>query len=130
MFKNILISVILASSVNLFAHEGHDNAPGALKANHGGTVKVGKEINVEYVVSGTDVKIYPMSHDGKDLTQAEAKLIATTKSPKGKAEPAPLNFKDGSYLAKVDFKGAYRVEMNVTAEVKGKKDSFKFQIEK
>jgi hypothetical protein len=130
MLKNIIMSVIIVSSVNLFAHEGHDDAPGALKANHGGTVKAGKEINLEYVVAGTDVKIYPISHDGKELTQAEAKLVATTKSPKGKAEPAPLDYKDGSYLAKVDFKGAYRVEMNVTADVKGKKDSFKFQIEK
>ena len=122
--------VIFATSVNLFGHEGHDEAPGALKANHGGTVKAGKQINLEYVVAGTDVKIYPISHEGKELTQAEVKLLATAKSPKGKAEPTPLDFKDGSFLAKVDFKGAYRVEMNVVAEVKGKKDSFKFQIEK
>ena len=130
MLKNLIMLVILIGSVNVFAHEGHDNAPGALKANHGGTVKAGKDINVEYVVAGTEVKIYPMSHDGKDLTPAEAKLVATTMAPKGKALPTTLNYKDGSYVASVDFKGAYRIEMNVTADVKGKKDSFKFQIEK
>ncbi len=130
MLKNIIVSVLLLGSLGLFAHEGHDDAPGALKANHGGVVKAGKEINLEYVVAGAEVKIYPVSHDGKELTQTEAKLLATTKLPKGKSEPAPLEYKDGSYLAKVDFKGAYRIEMNVTAEVKGKRDSFKFQIEK
>lgn len=130
MLKKIMLSVILVGSLNLFAHEGHDEAPGALKANHGGTVKAGKEINLEYVVAGNLVKIYPVSHDGKDLLQSDAKLAATVKAPKGKAEPAKLDFKDGSYVTSVDFKGAYRIEVNVTAEVKGKKDSFKFQVEK
>lgn len=130
MFKKIIVSIVLLGSLNIFAHEGHDNVPGALKANHGGTVKAGKEINLEYVVAGNVIKIYPVSHDGKDLNQTEAKLTATAKAPKGKAEPAKLEFKDGSYVATVDFKGAYRIEMNVAAEIKGKKDLFKFQVEK
>lgn len=130
MLAKIILSIVLLGSLSSFAHEGHDDAPGAIKANHGGTVKAGKEINLEYVVSGTDVKLFPVGHDGKDLTAAEVKLIVTAKLPKGKAEPVKTESKDGGFVAKVDFKTAYRIEMNVDAEVKGKKSSFKFQVEK
>lgn len=130
MLKKTMVSIFLLVSLNLFAHEGHNDAPGALKANHGGTVKAGKEINLEYVVAGNLVKIYPVSHGGQDLNQAEAKITATVKAPKGKAESAKLEFKDGSYITTVDFKGAYRIEMNVVVEIKGRKDLFKFQVEK
>lgn len=130
MFKKIILAAVMMVTVNLFAHEGHDQVPGALKANHGGVVKAGHQINLEYVVSANTVKIFPVSHDGIDLLQNEVKISATVKAPKGKAEPAKLEFKDGSYVTTVDFKGAYRIEMVVTAEIKAKKDSFKFQIEK
>lgn len=130
MFKKIIIGALLLVSVNLRAHEGHDETPGALKANHGGVVKAGQEINLEYVVSGEDVKLYPLSHDGKDLAANEVKLTATAKLPKGKAETLKLEIKDGVYLAKVDFKGAYRVEIMVKADNKGKESTFKFQVEK
>ena len=128
--KKLILAILLLISVSLFAHEGHDDAPGAIKANHGGTVKAGKEINLEYVVSGSEVKLFPVSHEGKDLTAAEVKLTATAKPPKGKAEAVKVESKDGAYVAMVDFKGAYRTEMNVDTDVKGKKSTFKFQIEK
>ncbi len=130
MLAKIILSIVLLGSLSSFAHEGHDDAPGAIKANHGGTVKAGKEINLEYVVSGTDVKLFPVGHDGKDLTAAEVKLAVTTKLPKGKAEPVKIESKDGAFVVKVDFKTAYRIEMNVEVDAKGKKSSFKFQVEK
>ena len=130
MFRNIILSIAVLVSVSSFAHEGHDVTPGSIKANHGGTVKAGKEINLEYVVSGSEVKLFPVSHDGKDLTVAEVKLSVTAKLPKGKAETIKLDSKDGMFIAKVDFKSAYRIEMNVEADAKGKKSSFKFQVEK
>lgn len=130
MFKKVILAVVLLGSLNTFAHEGHDDAPGALKANHGGTVKAGKELNLEYVVSGTEVKLFPVSHDGKDLPTSDVKITATVKAPKGKAEAAKIEAKDGAYVTQVDFKGAYRLEMDVTADNKGKKSTFKFQVEK
>lgn len=130
MFKKLLLASILAGSMNVLAHEGHDQTPGALKAIHGGTVKPGKELNLEYVVSGTEVKLYPVSHEAKDVSAAEVKLTGTATLPKGKATPAKIEFKDGVYVTNVDFKSAYRVEMNVTAETNGKKSTFKFQVEK
>jgi len=130
MIKQIFLTTLLSLSLNSFAHEGHDNAPGAIKANHGGTVKPGKEINMELLVSGSEIKLFPLSHEGKDLAVDDVKLSATTKLPKGKTESSKLEYKDGAFVTQVDFKSAYRVELNVNAAVKGKVDAFKFQIEK
>ena len=130
MLKRIVVAVLLLGSIGLFAHEGHDDAPGALKANHGGVVKAGKELNLEYKVSGDMVELYPVSHDGKDLKATDVKLTATSKLPKGKTEPVKLEIKNGTYTAKVDFKGAYRLEFQVMADNAGKKSTFKFQVEK
>lgn len=130
MFRKILMAFLLTGSIGLFAHEGHDQTPGALKANHGGVVKSGKQINLEYVVTGDLLSLYPATHEGTDLKPADVKLSATAKLPKGKAEPVKLEIKDGAYLAKVDFKGAYRVELQVIATSDGKDSTFKFQVEK
>ncbi|MEK6628230.1 MAG: hypothetical protein AABY53_06355 [Bdellovibrionota bacterium] len=132
MFKKIIVVALLLGSVNLFAHEGHDhNAPGTLKANHGGVVKAGKNINLEYVVSGEELKLIPAAHEGETLAVNEVKLTATAKLPKTKKqEPLKLDFKDGVYLTKIDFKGAYRAEIMVKADNKGKQSAFKFQVEK
>ncbi len=135
MFKfkklaKIILVIGLLSSINVFAHEDHNKTPGMLKANHGGKVEAGKEINLEYVVAGTEVKLFAADHDGKDLALTEVELKATAKLPKGKPTPVTLTKKDGAYVAQVDFKSAYRVEMNVDAIVQGKKSTFKIQIEK
>lgn len=130
MKKILTMAFICLVSALSFAHEGHDNAPGALKASHGGVVKAGKEINLEYVVSGAEVKLYPVSHEGSDLPSSKVKISGTAKSPKGKEEALKLSFQDGAYVTQVDFKGAYRVELKVNAAMSGKKDSFKFQVEK
>lgn len=135
MFKSGVIAkfilvIGLVSSVSGLAHEDHYKTPGMLKANHGGKVEAGKEINLEYVVNGTEVKLFPADHDGKDLALTEVELKATAKLPKGKPTPVTLTKKDGAFVAQVDFKSAYRVEMSVDAVVKGKKSTFKVQIEK
>lgn len=130
MFKKIILTTFLITTLNVFAHEGHDNTPGSLKANHGGTVKAGKEINLEYVVSGNELKLYPASHEGTDIAAAEVKLSGTGKLPKGKAENLKIELKNGTYTAPIDFKSAYRIEVIANTEYKGKKNSFKFQVEK
>ena len=129
MLAKIVLYIALFSSFNSFAHEDHNKTPGMLKANHGGKVEAGKEINLEYVVSGSEVTLFPATHEGKDLARTEVELKATAKLPKGKPEPVNLT-KEGPFVAKVDFKSAYRVEMNVDAIFKGKKSTFKIQIEK
>lgn len=130
MFKKILTAILLLVSVKLLGHEGHDHNPGALKANYGGVVKAGQSINLEYVIAGDELKLYPATHESKDIPLAEVILKATTKLPKGKAEDLKLVVKDGAYIAKLDFKGAYRIEISVNADNKGQKSSFKFQVER
>ncbi len=126
----MIIAIALLGSIGLSAHEGHDATPGALKSNHGGVVKAGKEINLEYVVSGAEVKLYPLSHDGKDLKVTEVTVDVTSKLPKGKDMKLKTDVVDGVYTAKVDFKNAYRLEMNVETSHQNKKSTFKFQVEK
>lgn len=116
--------------LQVLAHEGHDNAPGAIKANHGGVVKAGKEINLEYLVSGNEVKLYPVSHEGKDLLPNEVKLSGTTQLPKGKVESAKIEIKENAFFTTIDFKGAYRSELKIKADHAGKVSEFKIQIEK
>ena len=130
MIKKIILATMMSLSLSAVAHEGHDDAPGAIKANHGGTVKAGKEINLEYVVSGAEVKLYPVSHDGKDLNASDVKLIVTAKAPKGKAEAVKIENNEGAFVGTIDFKGAYRSEVVVDATVANKKSNFKFQVEK
>ncbi len=130
MLKKIIMLSLVLGTFAAFAHEGHDQAPGTIKANHGGTVKSGKQLNLEYVVSGTEVKLFLASHAGEDLATDSAKITATSKLPKGKAEPIKVEFKEGSFVALVDFKNAYRVELNVEVDLNGKKSQFKLQIEK
>lgn len=126
----MVLATLLAVSVNAAAHEGHDAVPGAIKANHGGSVKSGKEINLEYVVTGSEIKMYPVSHEGKDLNPTEVKISVTAKAPKGKAEMVKVENKDGAFVGTIDFKSAYRAEVDVEATVANKKSNFKFQVEK
>jgi len=125
----LLIGTILVMQT-AFAHEGHDLAPGMLKANHGGTVLAGKELNLEYVGSSNELKLFPASHEGKDLAPTQVKITATAKAPKGKAENLKIESKDGAFVSQIEFKNAYRIEVSVTTEANGKKDTFKFQVEK
>lgn len=128
VFRAVLVITFLAVSSICAAHEGHDNAPGSIKSNHGGVVKPGKQINLEYVISGNEVKIYPLSHEGKDLT--DVVLTATIKVPKGKPEVVKIVLKDNVNTIQIDFKSAYRAEVNIEAIQAGKKSQFKFQVEK
>ena len=129
MFKKLVSLLVLLISVTAFAHEGHE-APVSLKPNHGGVVKGGRIINLEYVVLNDEVTFYPTTHDGKALTATDVKLTATAKLPKGKAQPVPLEIKNDVFTTKVDFKDSYRVEYVVSADLGGKVSSFKIQVEK
>lgn len=130
MYKKVIFTSLLALSLNLMAHDGHNQTPGSLKANHGGTVKAGKEINLEFVVTGNELKLYPASHEGADLAPADVKVTATGKLPKGKSENLKIEIKNGALVTTIDFKTAYRIEVVATTDYKGKKDTFKFQVEK
>lgn len=122
----ILVATIASTG---FGHEGHDQAPGVLQANHGGSVLAGSEVNFEYVVSGSQLQMYVLGHDKKDVPVSDVKLAATAKPAKMKAETLKVELQEGVYRANVDFKGSHRVEVNVNVDHQGKKSKFKFQME-
>lgn len=129
--KEIIFSFFLLSlsATPGLAHEGHESY-GAIKSSHGGTVLPGKQINLEYITSGGEIKIYPLSHQGDTLDLAKVKMSAVSKLPKGKEESLKLETKENAFFGTVDLKKSHRAEVIVTAEVQGKKDIFKFQVEK
>lgn len=129
-FLAITLTGFIFFGIESFAHEGHSDAPGQLKALHGGVVTAGKEMNMEMLFSNDTVQLFPLAHSGEDLGIADVKLSGTAKIPKGK--PAPLSFvNDGKgFSSKVDLKGSYRADLEVKATYKGKTDTFKFLVEK
>lgn len=121
---------ILLAGVTALAHEGHDHAPGQVRSQFGGVVKSGKGLDLEFVTEGNKVSVYPLAHENDSLNFSDLKLSASSKAPKGKAVPLKLEKKDKAYEGEIDFKSASRVELEVDAIYKGKKESFTYQVEK
>jgi hypothetical protein len=129
MKKTLFALVIMLLSLLTFAHEGHNNAPGSLKSLHGGTVQGGKQLNLEVIISGKVVTIFPTSHEGKDIPAKDVKIEAIAKPKKGKSYPLTFtNAKEG-LMTTVDLKGLNRIPVNVTVTFNGKKDQFIIQVE-
>ncbi len=127
--KFFIIASIFAST-GVLAHEGHDDIPGQIKALHGGVVKSGKNINMEMLVTNGSVQFYPLAHSGEDLKISEVKLSGSSKTPKGKSETLNFSSDAKSISTKINFKDAYRTDLEIKAQYKGKADNFKFLVEK
>lgn len=128
--KNLLVILtITILSQSLFAHEGHDNAPGSFKSLHGGTVQAGKQLNLEVIVSGNEVTIFPTSHDGKDIQLKDVKVEATAKPKKGKPFPAIFSPAKSGLSTIIDLKGSNRVPVEISVTILGKTDHFIVQVE-
>lgn len=128
--KNFLVSlaITLVSTVT-FAHEGHDNAPGSFKSLHGGTVQAGKQLNLEVIVNGKEVTIFPTSHEGKDILLQEVKIEATAKPKKGKTYSVAFTPAKNGLSATVDLKGSNRLPVEISVTNHGKTDHFTVQVE-
>ncbi len=127
--RAVLVSVLMVLCSSVFAHEGHDDAPGSVKAFHGGVVKTGRGLNLEVISTAGELKVFPLAHGGGDIPLNEVKLVGTAQPPKGKALPIAFESKDGAFYSKIDFKGAYRLSVELKAEYKGKIDKIKVQVE-
>ena len=125
------LSIIIASfmTLSLMAHEGHNNAPGSFKSLHGGTVQNGKELNLEVIISGKELTVYPTSHESKDVPEKDVKLLAMAKPKKGKPYAVTLTNSKGGYSATVDLQGSNRLPVEITVQSHGKTDHFTVQIE-
>lgn len=131
MKKMILASLmVFGFSTASLAHEGHDQIPGALKARHGGVVKAGKQFNLEMLTLNDTVEFFPTAHEDESLEFKDVKLTVKAKTPKGKPQELPLQKTANSFKGTLNFQGSYRLDLEVTTEYEGKKDSFKFLAEK
>lgn len=128
IFKLLTLALGILTAPSLFAHEGHEHAPGAINAPHGGVVKMGKEIALEFVQADGKLKIYPLTHELKAIPLTDIKL-------QGKAQPAKKSKVDMSFTAEGEFytasyKGqSYKTDLDITANYKGKTDSIRQTIE-
>lgn len=129
-FALLTLAAVLSFSPALYAHEGHDQLPGQLKALHGGLVKTGKEMNLEMVYSQETAKFYPVAHENETIDVSKVQLTGTAKKPKGKAIPLTFTFDGKSFTTKIDMKGAYRADLVIDLQYEGKKDTYKFLVEK
>lgn len=127
--KKIILALLLALPITALTHEGHD-APTSVQSIHGGMALTGEILNMEYVYSKGELKIYPRAHEGDDLKIADLKLTATLKKPREKAAAAPLEFKDSYFSTKVDFGKAHRIEVQTSVTYKNKTEKFTYQLEK
>lgn len=127
MKKLLLVTLLLSFSA--FTHEGHNQAPGSIKSLHGGVVQSGKQINLEVILSGTQITIFPEAHEGKDLPAKDVKIEAKASPKKGKAYA--VNFTPGKegFTANVDLAGANRLPVTITTTNQGKTDHFTVQVE-
>ncbi len=129
--KHLIFTLsLLATTPAAYAHEGHHEAPGVIKATHGGIAVAGKEFNLEYMQTGNEIKLFPLPHPDETFDFSKVKFTATAKAPKEKETELKLEKKEDIFVGTVDFKKAYRLEIIVTTDNAGKKDKFKFQVEK
>ena len=126
--KSFILAILVFGFSSAFAHEGHHQAPGMLKSLYGGVVKAGKIVNVEYVASATQVKIYPRAHEGEELVK-DLKLTLNAKPKKGAAYKVELKQEGEAHIGAIDLKGANRLPLELTLESGSKKDTVKFQVE-
>jgi hypothetical protein len=127
--KKIMLSLIIILPTLVFAHEGHDKTPGSLKSLHGGVVQAGKEMNLEVIISGHEINLFPTSHEGLDIPSKDVKISAMAKPKKGATTPIKLVNEKGGFSSTVDLKGANRLPVEVTVTTNGKTDHFTIQVE-
>lgn len=128
--KNFILALSLITlSTTSLAHEGHNQAPGSFKSLHGGTVQAGKQLNLEVIVAGKEITVFPTSHEGKDVAAKVVKIEAQAKPKKGKPYPVKLAPAKVGYTATVDLQGSNRLPITIDVTNEGKTDHFTVQVE-
>lgn len=127
--KKAILAFLLALPTIAIAHEGHE-APTSVQSIHGGMAQAGDMINMEYVFSKDELKIFPRVHEGDDLKIKDLQMMVTFKKPREKAISVPVTFKDNYFSAKVDFGKAHRIEVQSSVTYKNKTEKFTYQLEK
>lgn len=129
MKKTMIALTLMILPLMSFSHEGHDHAPGSIKSLHGGVVQGGKQINLEVIANPSEITLFPLSHEGKDLLAKDVKIEATAKPKKGKPYPVKFEAAKTGFSAKVDLQGANRLPVTINVTNEGKIDHFTVQVE-
>lgn len=124
-FKKLLTAILLAFSVTVFSHEGHDS--GTLKSMHGGIVKKTKNVFVE-VLQDEQIEIYVSNHDYKNIITPTLEVSAVA-DVKGKKLPLKLDSKKTHFIVSSDLKKEKHFKLNVTVKVDGKDETVVFPLE-
>lgn len=129
--KTLLTIILLVSPT--FAHEGHDHdAPTALQAPKGGTIKSLEQTNVEVTFRGKNLKIYLYDKDLKPQNVKGYQLTAKAEHPRNKkTEDISLVAKETFYEAEYDGKGIHRYTLLLTVvdPKTGHNDKLSYTIE-
>lgn len=129
--KKILLLTIFAFATIATAHEGA-HGPEQKMAPHGGIIRDGASLMFELVKSGDNIKIYPLTHDGKSI---EAKLVEvdTKKTSLTDAKNKPVNHTltpaGDAFVVKFEKGQSHRYSLNLVARFEGKENKGKWQIE-
>lgn len=129
MKKILLIMAIATLPILVLSHEGHDQMPGSLKSIHGGVVQGGKQLNLEVIVNGSEITLFPTSHEGKDIPAKDVKIEGQAKPKKGKPYPVVFTSTAKGFTSKVDLQGANRLPVTINVTNQGKTDHFTIQVE-
>lgn len=129
--KSIIMTFItLIIGLTCLAHEGHDKAPGAITAPHGGQLKGTSQLYVELVSDSAGFKIYTVDHDLKTIPIKDVKIEGTAKLPKQKkSEKLALNVSESFLESKIDAKGSHRYIVDLKITYKGKTETVSFNVE-
>ncbi|MFA6239105.1 MAG: hypothetical protein WC635_17330 [Bacteriovorax sp.] len=128
MKKLLVLFVCITLSLSAFAHENH-TTPGSMKSLHGGVVQSGKENNLEVIINGNEVTVFPTTHEAQDIPAKDVQISATAMPKKGKSYPVEFKSTKSGFTASVDLKGANRLPLSITITAKGKSDKFTIQVE-
>ncbi len=126
-----IISFFLSVVPVVYGHEGHNKTPGALAAQHGGQVKQGKDLIIEATYESGMIKLFTYNHEMEKVAPETLKVIATVKKMPKPGTTSPLDLKegDGFFEAKMDAKGARRLEVAVEISSGKSSDKLTFNIE-
>lgn len=125
MKRLLVMATILCgmSSVNSFAHEGHNHdAPTTLKAPKGGVIKALDESRLEVVYKGKSIKIYVYDKELKAASAKDYKIEASALMPRTKkVETIAMTAQDTFFEGHYDAKGVHRYTLKLkVTDIKAK----------
>ena len=126
MMKNLIFSILVLLSMNVFAHEGHDNS--SLKSQYGGMIKRSTNYYTEVVQEGKSWQIYVMDHNYKVSKDKSLIVSAEVVTKEGKKNQV-LNLKQEFFDFIPELKNEKHFKLNLSIKNKDKTENVEFNLE-